>query len=338
MKICIFSFTDKGRALAEEISKIEDIDFRNEAVSFVLERRTDFYKEDFSRYDGLIFIGAAGIAVRKIAPFVKSKTSDPAVIVIDERCQFIIPILSGHIGGANGISEILARRLKAECVITTATDVNGFVAIDEIAAKNRMIIKNPEAIKLINSRILKGESIKIYCSEFIEPEFDHSGVYKLSPKSDADVVISSDKRINDNSQLHIFNRRIVLGIGCRRDTDSSNFERVVNSILSEAKVTPMDVDIIASIDIKSHEPAIVRYAGKYNIYFRTYSAEELSKVQGDFDHSDFVKEITGVSNVSERAAVLAGNYGHFLVKRRVEEGITVSVFEEIKRIKFNGKA
>lgn len=338
INVCIFSFTDTGRKLAERIGKRNDLVFRNEKISFFIEKRTDILKEDFLRYDGIIFIGAAGIAVRKIAPFVNSKLTDPAVIVIDEMCRYVIPILSGHIGGANGISDAISESFGAVSVITTATDVNGLRAIDEILPKKDFTFENPEFIKNINSKMLRGEIIKVYCSENIEPEFPKESIFKASSYKEADVVISSDKNNNFDEKCYVFYKRIVLGVGCRKDTLPDVFESVVENALSEAGVTTNDVKIIASVDLKKDENAILEYVKKNGIEFRTFSASELSEIQGDFDESDFVKEITGVSNVSERSAAACSEAGRFLIKRKAESGVTVSVFEEIKRINFNGKA
>ena len=310
----IYSFTEKGYDVAKKIVAFDSVCFREEKVEFHIADGKNITNESFHSANGHIFICATGIAVRKIAPFLESKLTDPAVIVIDECERFVIPILSGHIGGGNEFADIISEKIGATSVITTATDINGYMAIDSIAATNGMMIKKSEGIKRINAKILSKEEIVIACDEHV------------------DVIISSDKNDSKNAELHLYNKRIVLGIGCRKDTDVDVFEETINSALADSGLLYEDVWKIASIDIKSNERAITEYANKYSIKFVTYSAKELSEVEGDFDESSFVKDITGVSNVSERAAFLCGGQGNFIEKRIVKNGITISIFEAKKTV------
>lgn len=366
MKVAVIAYTNKGLKLAEKISRISDLTFRNESLCFCV-AKNGFDASLFIENDGIIFISAIGIAVRKIAPYVESKLTDPAVIVIDENAEHVIPILSGHIGGANEIAKLLAKKLNSRAVITTATDVNGYKAIDEIIADNGLIIKNRSAIKNVNSKILKGEKIGIYCDGSLEPTFEINGIYGRADKHEADVIICAEnyyaKEAYSIDDFHLFvsHKRIVLGIGCRRGISKESLERAIEHALCEARVDISDVEIIATIDIKKDEKALVDFAMENDITLKTYTSTELNLIDGDFDESDFVKSITGVSNVSERAAVAAGTggvigeitkgtgdafetdkatkgTGDFLVKRIAMDGVTVSVFEKIKRIEFNGKA
>lgn len=115
--------------------------------------------EQFYQCDRILFIGAAAIAVRVIAPYLKSKTTDPAVLVADEDGKFLISLLSGHIGGANEWCSTLAERLGAAPVITTATDTRGMFAVDLFAGKHRLRIVNPVMIQDISGRILNHEPV-----------------------------------------------------------------------------------------------------------------------------------------------------------------------------------
>lgn len=141
MKIAIFAYSRGGCATARRVCaalpEAETLCYtmpRFEEAGF-LPLAKDIYRERFSSADALIFIGACGIAVREIAPYLASKKTDPAVLCIDDKMQFVIPLLSGHIGGANDLARRLAAVLGASAVITTATDVNGKFAADAWAAK-----------------------------------------------------------------------------------------------------------------------------------------------------------------------------------------------------------
>lgn len=337
-KVAIYYFSNKGKEKASVLQEaISDVVFRNLDVEPEIMSSTDNIQADFENNDALIFIGALGIAVRKIAPFIKSKMSDPAVIVIDETFKIVIPVLSGHIGGANDFARIVADKFLANAVITTATDVNGVLSIDEIAVKNGLEISRKDGIKVINSKLLNNESVKVYADESIKIS-GLSNEFTLSDRKKADVIISSDERDKDSCILHLYNKPYALGVGCRKDTLSSIFENVVQYVMFENNISINQVSHIASIDIKRDEKAINDFANKYGLKFYTYSASELGEVKGEFDESEFVYKTTGVSNVSERAAKIGSFDGEFLVKRFATEGVTVSVFNMIRKVDLNGNS
>ena len=171
MKMKILSFTEKGMEKAEMIAKLTDA----KAERCQKGALKEWTKEAFSQADAILFIGAAGIAVRAIAPYVKSKLTDPAVLTMDEQGRYLIPILSGHIGGANELALELAEKLQAQglqtqAIISTATDLNGIFAVDVWAKKQNCHIYNPEKIKEISGKLLRGEEIRVYSDFEIQGE------------------------------------------------------------------------------------------------------------------------------------------------------------------------
>ena len=166
--ICnIICFTDKGEELANRIVNSFSLDGNNKD-KYIVNRCKDgelseLTRKAFVEGQAIIFIGAAGIAVRAIAPFINSKLSDPAVIVIDELGNNIIPILSGHMGGANELAISIRDNLctASHVAITTATDVEGKFSIDLWAKKNGLCIYNKSGIKYVASKILKDEEVNI---------------------------------------------------------------------------------------------------------------------------------------------------------------------------------
>lgn len=153
--IHLISFTDWGQKLVEKLAQELD----GQAVrGMPLDQWT---REHFRTGNALIFVGAAGIAVRAIAPYIRSKTTDPAVVVVDEGGQFAVPILSGHLGGANDLARKIAASCGAQPVITTATDINGIFAVDEWARRQNCVIQNPEKIKTISGTLLAGGRVEI---------------------------------------------------------------------------------------------------------------------------------------------------------------------------------
>ncbi|MEG0899065.1 MAG: hypothetical protein RSD67_03885 [Oscillospiraceae bacterium] len=169
MKTEIISFTTRGYELSKKLLGLIDGEVHintgskktAEILNITYKNHNVWTKENFDLADNLIFIGATGIAIRSVAPFLKSKTTDPAVLVIDERGSFVIPILSGHIGGANKLAVMVSEKLNATPVLTTATDVNNVFSIDSWAVEQGLKVHNPYKIKDVSAKILEGETITI---------------------------------------------------------------------------------------------------------------------------------------------------------------------------------
>ncbi len=342
MKISIISFTKKGADLSLRIKEmLPQRDYEctlYSASSFVSKKEIikkegsleEWCKDRFSEKSAIIFIGAMGIAVRGIAPCIKDKLSDVPVLVLDEKGEFVIPVLSGHVGGANELASFLAKCIKACPVITTATDINSKFSVDLFAKKNNLYISNKDGIAKVSSKVLEGINIRIAVdnkaigemeenlpggtdfSEYknIENYSDDNvylGVEFVEYKEDEyyDVLITSDPQ-KKNADLVLMAKEYVLGIGCKKGKSFEEIDEFVKEILSLNGIDINEVCSVASIDVKKDEDGIKRFCKEYNIPFLTYIADELKEVQGDFETSDFVLENVGVDNVCERAAVKAG--------------------------------
>ncbi len=168
MKAAIICFTENGRLLAEQTEDVLS-QFGWEVSSYIKSKYAESYagslsqwtKEHFSVCQLLVFIGAAGIAVRAIAPYVRDKRTDPAVLVMDEKGTFVIPLLSGHIGGANEVAGYVSEKLGAVPVFTTATDVNRLFAVDVFAKKNNLWISDMKLAKEVSASLLHGNAVYV---------------------------------------------------------------------------------------------------------------------------------------------------------------------------------
>ncbi len=267
----------------------------------------------FSSHDALIFICACGIAVRSIAPHLKSKTEDPAVLVLDDGGRYVIPILSGHIGGANALARSLAEQLGAVPVITTATDGQGRFSCDAWAVTHNCAISSMEAAKEVSAAILTGE-VPVR-SEYPLPDPLPAG---LVP---GDHGIYIGIRMHD-AALRLIPRITVAGIGCRRGTPADAILDALSSTLESHGIDIRSVCRIASIDAKKDEAGLNECADRLGVPLSFYSAEELAAVPGTFSASEFVRETVGVDNVCERAAVLAG--GSLIIPKTAAGGVTVA--------------
>lgn len=259
--------------------------------------------------DAVIFVSAAGIAVRAAAPFIKSKVSDPAVIAADDDLNYVIPLLSGHIGGANTLSRALADALEAEAVITTASDNAGKEAADIIAERKGFALQDMEAAKLATAALLRKRT-------------DAGSREELRLASDSGQC----ELLIDDIRVPMRPLRYVIGIGCKKNTPADRLYDFIRALLSEAGIAQNEIYRVASIDLKAGETAVKAVADALNAPYYVYSAEELTGIPGEFTGSEFVEAVTGVDCVCERSAAAAcGGEYEMIVKKRAGEGLTAAV-------------
>ena len=273
--------------------------------------------EQFARCGALIFVGASGIAVRAIAPYVKDKFTDPAVVSVDEGGRFVVPLLSGHVGGANELARKLADLTGGQAAVSTATDVSGLFAVDEWAARRGMAIADRALAKAVSAALLAGQPVG-FASDFGHPvppgltgEKAPLGVWVTCRTGPCPYPAT----------LRLVPRCLTVGIGCRRGSGEEAIAAAVDAAL--AGLDRAGVCGVATIDLKGDEPGLLAFCARQGWPLRTFAAEELARAPGEFAHSDFVAKVTGVGNVCERAAVLAG--GALLVPRLALDGVTAAV-------------
>lgn len=312
------SFTDKGYALALKLAHVLGGEaFRCGTVSL-----QQWTAEGFSQADALVYVGACGIAVRAVAPHLASKTSDPAVVVVDEGGRFAISLLSGHLGGGNDLAREVAAACGAVPVITTATDIHGVFAVDEWAKHQNCHILNPKKIKDVSSALLHGECIGIKC--FTEIEGDAPPGVRQVRAGDACQVLVDFRADGSDELLKLVPRIAVLGVGCRRGIGAWQLEESFRSLLAETNLAEEAVCRVATIDLKKDEYGLAAFCQNHELPLVTFSAEALANAAGTFSASAFVKDTTGVDNVCERSAVLASN-GRLYRKKRAGGGITMAL-------------
>lgn len=384
MKVSIISFTLKGIELSLKIKKAfsgkteEDLclytkcshaekslterklteknlaekDLVESGLSYVEQPLTEWTGEQMKKRRSLLFIGACGIAVRAIAPFLTDKLNDVPVLVMDEQGRFVIPVLAGHVGGANELAVSLAERMGSTPVITTATDLNHCFAVDLFARRNALHIVNKDGIAKVSSRILAGEEVTMAVEEghFREEEAGIPGEKRLleeinvpegirlvSTESLADVLVAPAS-YGQGRLLTLRPKEYVIGIGCKRGKAAEQIDHFVHKVLKESGISMEQVAAFASIDRKKDEEGILWMSSHYGIPFVTYSAEELQQVEGTFHASEFVKSQVGVDNVCERAALrFSGPDGILITGKQAEDGITAAIVKRIWSVSFDEK-
>ncbi len=342
-KIAILSITQNGKSLGINIKnniKNADLYFikrevvENETnVIHINKRLKDFVPEIFNQYDYIIFIMATGIVIRTIAPLVVSKFSDPAILVTDEKGKNIISLLSGHMGGANEMTLYISDLINSNPVITTATDVNEKSSLDMIAKKLNAYIDNfRDNVLKVNSMIVNNEKVGLLLDG--NYSIDTRGFTLIDKDNlgniDTIVIISNKKSIHTNldfsekNLIKVIPKDIVIGIGCRKDTDSEYMKDYLVDFLQQQNIDINAIKEIGSIDVKKDEKAILNLSKYLRIPFKTFTREEISQVDYLYDKSEWVKKSVGVYSVAEPVAHLLSN-GNLIVEKHKYKGITFSI-------------
>jgi cobalt-precorrin 5A hydrolase len=357
MNIRVLSFTPGGRALSEKVKEALCIlgFLKDEIAMYTANgttKNTDFLpieenlleiiRDGFLHREAIIFIGAAGICVRGIAPFLKDKLQDPPVLCLDEGGKYVIPILSGHVGGANRLAKSLAEMLFSAAVITTATDVNSIFAVDEWASVYSLYWTDKEAAKMISAALLQGEPVGLVCDFPVLGELpkgiillDREKEMKQGDLPRVGMVISlSIAEKPFIYTLHLIPKIGILGIGCRKGISKEVIKARLIRALDDAGISRYCLCAAASIDLKKEEYGLLSLCEELKIPTIFYTNNELEQVKGGTSHSEFVKSITGVDNVCEKAALLASEGGTLLIEKTAGDGVTIALAQKEWRVCF----
>lgn len=274
----------------------------------------------FSDSEALVFISAAGIAVRAIAPYVKDKFTDPAVVSVDEAGRFAVPLLSGHVGGANDLAKRVAAITGGQAALSTATDVNGRFAVDVWAGRQNLVIVERAAAKAVSAALLEGGAVGFRCRYPVRGPLP-AGLTE-GPARVGIAVDDTAAACPFETTLHLVPRAVTLGLGCRRGTTRAALEAKLTEVLAAHAIPWAAVVALASIDLKADEPGLLALAAARHLDTHFYTAAELAQEPGDFPASDLVSRVTGVDNVCQRAAQRAG--GRVFLPKVAGGGVTVA--------------
>ena len=338
MRAAVFAYSRRGCGTAVKVAECFPDD---EVRAYTVKRLSgggfdaigspsrQFYGGIFGWADVMVFVGSCGIAVREIAPHVKDKKTDPAVIVIDELGRFVISLLSGHIGGGNAIARKLAEKLGAVPVITTATDINGRFSVDTWATENGYAISDMKAAKAVSARILETD-VPLLC-EFPVATALPPGLFEAG-SGDIGIYIGCMRREPFDTTLRLIPKVLHVGIGCRKGVSAEDIENCVSAVFEQNGLDIRAVGTAASIDLKADEPGLLEYCAGRGWPLVFHSAEELNGVPGEFAGSEFVRNVTGVDNVCERASMIGAD--ELIVGKTAANGVTVAVAMEKTEVRF----
>ena len=308
--------------------------------------------EYFEQVDAIVFVTASGIAVRSVAEHLTHKSKDPAIVCMDECSKHVISLVSGHAGGANALTQMLADVMWATPVITTATDVEGQFSIDDYAREHNLVVTDWAKAKAISAEVLATGAKPVWvdeaevsqeeeknaceiCKEQKSTGIDvgkiendgcenEIGVQKLQIGSHQVVITPQDVSV-DAQTLQLIPRCIVAGVGCKKGIPVDKIEHAVQDAFAKAGLRMEALCAVVSIDLKKEEAGLLEFCETRNVPFETYAAEELQAVPGTYSASEFVSGVTGVDNVCERSAVKYAsehgmNQGERLLGRQAKHG------------------
>ena len=343
-------FTEKGLGLLKRVKeRMPTYDFKIVCKNKKLAQNDENEREStlqeicgeaFADGIPLLFVGAVGIAVRAISPFVRDKLVDSAVVVMDENGDFCIPILSGHMGGANELAIQISQKVGAIPVITTATDVSGAFSVDLFAKEYGLSIGDRKGIVAVSAKALEGKPITMCIKDYPPKELvdvivsddaadDAMGVCALHYEDERSEYGSGSGNERERNESRA---RFVLGVGCKRGKDPERLLQFAEKVLDENHILKNEIYAIATIDQKQNEPAIAGLSRNWRVPLICFEAEALNRAEGNFSASAFVLEKMGTDNVCERAAVLAaGPEAKLVQKKRTEDGMTMAVAEKLRR-------
>lgn len=329
MRLSIVAFTAAGTKLAMQIAQILEKSRHTLLDVRVIKSGASRQRCSLSEWtraafggDGIIFVGACGIAVRAIAPYIRDKMTDPAVVSVDEHGRFAVALLSGHVGGANELAAQVAAATGGTPVISTATDLSGLFAVDVWAAKQGLFICERALAKAVSAALLDQKPVG-FCSDF--PVIGALPAGLTDGPAPLGICVTLDRHKNPFEQtLHLAPRIVTVGVGCRRGIDAAVFEQAVLNALARAQLSEGSVCRIATIDLKRNEECIRAFCALRGLPLECASASDLAAVEGIFTTSSFVKDVTGVDNVCERAAVYA-SHGHLIAEKWAQNGVTTAI-------------
>ena len=309
MTTAVIAFTRRGAALGRSLADAlggtlhVPARFAPEAVAEAYSSLKGWTAWAWARADALVFV--------------RDKFSDPAVVSVDEAGRFAVPLLSGHVGGANELARRVAALTGGQAAVSTATDVNGLFAVDVWARERGMAITDRVLAKEVSAALLEGRPVGF------ASDFGHPCPEGLTT-GPAELGVWITDRTGEGPfprALRLVPRSLILGIGCRRGTPEAAIEAAAAAAL--AGLAPEAVAGVATIDLKKDEPGLLAFCARRGLPLTTYSVEALAAVEGDFTPSAFVRGITGVDNVCERAAAAAG--GRIIVPKQADNGVTAAV-------------
>lgn len=309
----------------------------------------------FTCYDCHVFIISVGAVVRMIAPLLKDKKIDPAVVCVDDAARFAICVLSGHVGRGNFFTDRVAGMLGSQSVVTTASDAIGTLTVDILGRDFGWTLDDPNRNVTRGCAAVVNAAPVLFVQEAGEPNWWPLGkplppgvryatsLDGVDPRAFEILLIATDREIRESHPEHWANaviyrpKSLVLGIGCDKGTAPDLIERGMLTVLARNHLSPKSVKALATIDKKKDESGILALAERFGWPLEIYPAEILDRVAGVENPSDTVKRYVGTRGVAEPAALLGAGVERLLVAKEIytEPGAGRSMTLAVARAPFS---
>ncbi len=276
-------------------------------------------------YDGFVCVMAAGIVVRAIAPLVRDKRTDPAIVVCDERGRFAVSLLSGHLGGGNELARRVAEITGGQAVITTASDVLGLTALDLWMRKTGLVAEQAGDVTRLSAILVNRSRLRVFCDTAV-PELPPD-LQRVADAREADCIVSHRTDWPRPVSLILRPKNLVVGIGCNRGTAADAIGEALVATLAENQLSPLSLHSLATIDLKADEEGLLAAARGRGLSLAFFAKEELNRVEG-VARSAAVFQATGAYAVAEPAALLAAGQGRLIVPKRKYRDVTIAIVEK----------
>lgn len=344
-KVAILAITKNGIRIASTIKQFfpgweifAPSKFQNNAISatWYNEQTSVKVAELFGRFDGLVCLFSLGAAIRLVSPFLKDKKVDPAVIVIDDKASFVISALSGHIGGANELTEEIAKKIGATPVVTTAADVNKTIPVDLVGQEFGWEIEDDSSVTRISAFMVNEEKIGIYQevgeknwwkSELPKNVTIYQTIDQLMQSDSKAYLIISDKIISDiiakNSVIYR-PKTLVVGIGLHGDTSKEKIKECLNLTLAKHDLSAKCIARLVSIKKPKDVQGLVDAGKDMQIPLEYFDREELARVTIP-NPSQMVEAYEGTPSVSEAAAIKSSGGILVVEKQKFPPDLTIAI-------------
>ncbi len=348
-KVSVLAITKNGIIIGEKLKELfpnwdvfapEKLSNKNSEITWYSEATTNKIIELFKNSNALICLFSLGAVIRLIAPHLKDKKTDPAVIVIDDKTNFVISVLSGHIGGANELTQQIAKKLNALPVITTAADVNKTIAVDLVGKEFGWKIDDETTVTKISAHMVNEEPIGVY------QQTGNKEWYKQLPKnvkiydsldelkksnSKAHLIISDKIIEEDLSQESVIYRpeSLVIGIGLHWDTTKDTIKEGIEFCLDKFNLSSKSIAKLVSIKKPEDVKGLIELGKEMKIPVEYVDREELAEIITP-NPSNTVKAFEGTASVSEAAAIKVSKGELIVEKQKFPPNLTVAIARKME--------
>ncbi|GAB6180939.1 cobalamin biosynthesis protein [Desulfotomaculum defluvii] len=339
-KVAVLALTNGGASLAQKLASLlagaelylpERLFHAGFSPATFYDQWQETVKVVFQKYSQLIFVMATGIVVRTLAPLLQSKGTDPAVVVLDERGQHAISLLSGHLGGANALARRVAALIGGTAVITTATDVVGVASLDMLAKELDCQVYPSQGIKLFNRLLVEGEPVKIVSPWTIRPEVMQGLTVSHPDKccSQGPVVYITNQLVQHRGEPRLMLRpkNLIAGVGCRKGVSWVQIVAAIKATFRSSGYSLLSLKYLATVDLKMQEHGLLQAANYFRVPLIEVTREQIKNLSVQYTKSNFVKEQIGVGGVCEPAALIASGMGLIKVPKQKIGPVTVALAE-----------